>query len=97
MEVQRVTDWFAVIGLWDQLTHHTLLLQVYMYKVCHRTQQNCGGIVPILHGSLSNHMTIITKVGVSSVDHINDDMLEVNRVSHQAFSLRFCILQAIKN
>ena len=40
-----------------------------------------------MHGSLSNDMTIITKVGVSSVDHINDDMLEVNRVSHQAFSV----------
>ena len=31
------------------------------------------GIVPILHDSLLNEMTIITKVGGSYVDHINDD------------------------
>ena len=72
-----------------------------MYKVCHGIQQSCGcledekknckqlvllpGIVLKLHGSLSNHMTIITKVGVSYVDHINDDVLEVNSFSHKCY------------
>ena len=41
-------------------------------------------------------MTIITKVGVSSVHHINDDVLEVNRVSHQAFSLCFAYCKQSK-
>ena len=33
---------FSVVGLQDQLAHHTLQLRVYMYKVCHRTQQSWG-------------------------------------------------------
>ena len=65
-----------------------------MYKVRHGTQQSCRclkdeeqncrwlallpGIVPILHGGLLNHMTIITKVGVSYNDHMNDDAPEVD-------------------
>ena len=39
------------------------------------------GIVSILHDSLLNHMTIITKVGTSYVDHMNDDMPEVDSFS----------------
>ena len=35
----------------------------------------------ILHDSLLNHMTIITKVGVSYVDQTNNDTLEVNSFS----------------
>ena len=38
-------------------------------------------MVPILHGSLLNHMTIITKVGASHSDHMNDDALEVDSFS----------------
>ena len=38
-------------------------------------------MVPILHGSLLNHMTIITKVGASYSDHMNDDASEVDSVS----------------
>ena len=34
------------------------------------------GIVLILHGSLLNYMTIITKVGASYIDHMNDDVLK---------------------
>ena len=36
------------------------------------------GILLILHGSLLNHMTTITKVGASYVDHMNDDAPEVD-------------------
>ena len=32
----------------------------------------------MLHDSLLNHMTIITKVGASNVDHMNDDAPEVD-------------------
>ena len=39
------------------------------------------GTVPILRGSLLAHMTIITKVGVSYVDHMDDDMPEVDNFS----------------
>ena len=39
------------------------------------------GIVAILHDSLLNHMTIITKVGASYVDHMNDVVLEVDSFS----------------
>ena len=35
-----------------------------------------------LHGSLLNHMTIITKVGVSYDDHMNADAPEVDSFSH---------------
>ena len=38
-------------------------------------------VVPILHDSLLNHMTIISKVGVSYVDHMNDDVPEVDSFS----------------
>ena len=31
-----------------------------------------------MHDSLLNHMTIITKVGVSYIDHMNDDAPEVD-------------------
>ena len=37
----------------------------------------------MLHGSLLNHMTIITEVGASYTDHMNDDAPEVD-----SFSLR---------
>ena len=73
-----------------------------MYKVHHGTQQNCGcledeernckllpGIVPILHSGLLNHMTNVTKVGVSYNDHMNDDAPEVDSFScgcYQALS-----------
>ena len=52
----------------------TSQLQVYMYKVCHGTQQSCG----CLEDEERNHMTIITKVGASYGDHmsLNDDALE---------------------
>ena len=65
---------FTVVGLWDRVAHHTSQLQVYMYKVCHRTQQSCG----CLEDEERNHMTIITKVGTSYGDHmsLNDDALE---------------------
>ena len=92
---------FAVVGLRDQLAHCTLLLRVYMCKVRHGTQQSCGcledeernckllallpGIVPILHGRLLNHMTIITKVGASYVDHMNDDAPEVDNFSRGCY------------
>ena len=35
------------------------------------------------HSSLLNHMTIITKVRVSYVDHMNDDAPEVNSFSYE--------------
>ena len=89
---------FAVVGLQDRLAHHTLQLRVYVYKVCHGTEhnwrcledngRNCKylallpGIVPILHDSLLNYMTIITKVGVSYIDHMNDDAPEVDSFLH---------------
>ena len=38
----------------------------------------CIHVVPTLHGSLLNHMTIITNVGAFYVDHMNNDMPEVN-------------------
>ena len=49
-------------------------------------------MILILHDSLLNHMTIITKVGVSYVVHMNDDALEVNSFSlhcYQALLPRF--------
>ena len=58
-------------------------------------EQNCihlallPGTVSILHGSLLNHMMIITKVGVSYVDDINDDVLEVDSISCGSFLLLF--------
>ena len=42
-------------------------------------------MVPILHGSLLNHMTVITKVGAYYIDHMNDDALEVNSFSLQCY------------
>ena len=42
-------------------------------------------MILILHDSLLNHMTIITKVGVSYVVHMNDDALEVNSFSLQCY------------
>ena len=42
-----------------------------------------------MHDSLLTHMTIVTKVGVSYVDHINDDTPEVDSFScgcYQALS-----------
>ena len=93
---RRFTSWFA-----DQHTIHGLKLWVYMYKVHHGSQQSCRcledeernckwlvllpGIVPILYDSLLNHMTIITKVGVSYVDHTNDDGLEVDNFSRGCY------------
>ena len=44
-------------------------------------------MVPILHGSLLNHMTIITKLGASYSDHMNDDAPEVNSFSLNVTSL----------
>ena len=38
-----------------------------------------------LHGSLLNHMTIITKVGASYVDHMNDDAPEVDNFSRGCY------------
>ena len=35
-------------------------------------------IKPVSQDSLLNHMIFITKVGVSCVNHMNDDALEVN-------------------
>lgn len=74
-----------------------------MQNVCHRTQQSCEclkdkkgnfklltllpGTVLILHGSLLNHMTIIIEVRASCIDHMNDDMLEVNRFTHECYRL----------
>ena len=43
------------------------------------------GIVPILHVSLLNHMTIVTKVGMSYIDHTNDDVPEVESFSSGCF------------
>ena len=34
-------------------------------------------IVTLLHGSLLNHMTLFTEVGVSYIDHLNDDLLQL--------------------
>ena len=52
-------------------------------------------VVPILHGGLLNHMTIVTKVGVSYDDHMNDDVPEVDSFSHGCYqalsSPRFCL------
>ena len=72
-----------------------------MYKVHHGTQQSCQcledeeqnckklvwlpGITPILHGSLLNHMTIITKGGVSYIEHMNDDAPEVDSFSCRCY------------
>ena len=33
---------FTVVGLQDQLSHHTSQLRVYTHKVLHGTQQSCG-------------------------------------------------------
>ena len=42
-------------------------------------------VVPILHDSLLNHMTIISKVGASYVDHMNDDVPEVDSFSRGCY------------
>ena len=42
-------------------------------------------MVPILHGSLLNYMTVITKVGSSYIDHMNDDTPKVNSISLQCY------------
>ena len=50
---------------------------------------NVSGMVPILYGTFLNHTTIITKVG-ASYDHVNNDVPEVDSISHgcyQALSL----------
>ena len=44
-------------------------------------------MVPILHGSLLNHMTIVTKVGASYSDHMNSDAPEVDSFSLNVTSL----------
>ena len=99
------TSKFTVVGLRDQLSHHTSQLWVYMYKVRHGTRQSCRcledeerncrwlallpDIVLILHGSLLNHMTIVTKVGVSYDDHMNDDTPEVDSFSCRCYQALF--------
>ena len=42
-------------------------------------------LVTSLHGRLLNHMTIITEVGVSYVDHTNDDASEVDSFSGRCY------------
>jgi len=72
-----------------------------MYKVHHGTQQSCQclkdeernckklawlpGIARILHGGLLNHMTIVTKGGVSYDDHMNNDASEVDSFSRGCY------------
>ena len=41
-----------------------------------------------LHGSLLTHMTMITKVGASYNDHMNDDVLEVDTLFSTLFLRR---------
>ena len=36
-----------------------------------------------MHGSLLNHMTIITEVGAAHIDHKNDDTPEVDSFFHR--------------
>ena len=55
---------------------------VHSAKICQLNNELLPGIVPILHGRLFNHMTIITKVGVSYIDHMNDDAPEVDSFLH---------------
>ena len=43
------------------------------------------GAVPILHSSLLTHMTIITKVGASYVNNMNDDAPEVDSFFHGCY------------
>ena len=43
------------------------------------------GTVPILHSSLLTHMTIITKVGASYVNNMNDDAPEVGTFFHGCY------------
>ena len=38
-----------------------------------------------MHDSLLNHMTIITELGASYVDHMNDDVPEVNSFSRECY------------
>ena len=98
---------FTVVGLRDCLAHHTLQLQVYIYKVCQQScrclkdeKQNCKlpallpGTVPILYGNLLTLMTIITKLGVFYVDHMNDDVPEVNSLPEPGTkaSCKGCVL-----
>ena len=97
--LERLRSKFTVVGLRNRLTHHTSQLRVYMQKVHHGTQQSCRcledeerncewltllpGTVRIFCGNLLNHMTIITKVGVSCIHHMNDDAPEVDSFSRE--------------
>ena len=59
---------FAVVGLWDRLTHHTLQLRVYMYKVRRRTQQSCGCLKDEERNSLCCYQVYCTlQVGCRSL------------------------------
>ena len=65
-----------------------------------RQKQSCKlpallpGAVPILYGSLLTLMTIITKLGVSYVDHMNDDAPEVDSLPEPGTkaSCKGCVL-----
>ena len=47
------------------------------------------GIVPILHGSLLNHLTVVIKVGASYTGHMNYDVPEVGSFSQECYQRRY--------
>ena len=78
---------FTVVGFHTsvlcstELTYKKRVTELNRAVHASRTKSEVGNSLCrylILHGSLLNHMIIITKVGVSYIDHMNDDAPAVN-------------------
>ena len=80
--------------MWDHHTRKKCVMELNRAADSLRTKSEIvnslccyvPGTVLILLGRLLNHMTFITKVGVSYIDYMNDDTLEVDSFSHESLS-----------
>ena len=74
-EIKVHCSWFPYFRTL-QLTYKKCVTELNRAVHASRTKSKVGNILCqylILHDSLLNHMTTITKVGVSYIDHTNDD------------------------